>query len=508
MTTPPQKLPSALRLRRIGIDTYQQSVVYMHEDCSVCRAEGFEAQSRVQVHSEGGASIVALLNVMTGDWWNQHQAGLSEAAWHRLGAVEGTVLQFSHAPPAASASDLRAKVFGAALDRSQYGRLLRDAVNGRLSDIELAAFVTACAGDRLDFDETIALSQAMVEIGERIEWQHAPVLDKHCVGGLPGNRTTPIVVAIVAALGHWIPKTSSRAITSPAGTADVMGTMTEIELGIPAMRRVVEAQGGCLVWGGGAELSPADDVLIRIERTLDFDSDAQLTASVLSKKVAAGATHVLIDIPVGATAKVRSAEAANALAARLHAVGSALGLAVHIHLSDGSGPVGRGLGPALEANDVLAVLRGDTGAPADLRDRALDVAAAVVEMAPSTPAGQGRALAVATLTGGLAWAKFQAICEAQGGLREPPRARFQQPVFADRDAALASIDNRRLARLAKLAGAPRAAAAGLEMHVQMGTQVKRGDPILTLHTEAKGEMDYALAYYAQQADLLGWEARL
>ena len=189
----------------------------------------------------------------------------------------------------------------------------------------------------------------------------------------------------------------------------------------------------------------------------------------------------------------------------MQAVGTVLGLQVAVHRSDGSRPVGRGLGPALEARDVLAVLRGDADAPEDLRDRALRIAAAVLEMAPSTPPGQGLALALAALKDGRAWVKFQAICEAQGGLREPTLARFRQPVLAEREAVLVGIDNRRLARLAKLAGAPRAVAARLELHVQPGARVARGDPLLTLNAEARGELDYALAYYAEHADLMQWE---
>src|SRR5690606_33271524 len=168
---------------------------------------------------------------------------------------------------------------------------------------------------------------------------HLPVMDKHCVGGLPGNRTTPIVVAIVTACGLVMPKTSSRAITSPAGTADTMEVMAPVELNLTQMRRVVEQEGGCIAWGGSVSLSPADDVLIRVERALDLDSEGQMVASVLSKKVAAGSSHVLLDIPVGATAKVRSHAFGERLAEQLISTGTQLGLQVQTLLSDGSQPV-------------------------------------------------------------------------------------------------------------------------------------------------------------------------
>jgi thymidine phosphorylase len=301
-------------------------------------------------------------------------------------------------------------------------------------------------------------------------------------------------VAIVAAAGFTIPKTSSRAITSPAGTADTMETLCPVDLDVAAMRRVVEREGGCVVWGGAMRLSPVDDLLIRVEKPLDIDSDGQLVASILSKKAAAGATHVLLDLPVGPTSKVRSPEAAAVLTHDLVEVGRAMGLTVRTILTDGRQPVGRGVGPALEALDVLAVLRGDAEAAPDLQARALLVAGGVLELAPGTPAGSGQRIAAEILADGRAWRKFQAICEAQGGLRVPPSAPHRRDLIAQRAGRVIAIDNRRLARVAKLAGAPRAPAAGLVFHAPLGTTVASGQPLYTLHAEAPGELAYALAY--------------
>lgn len=494
-----------LRVVRAGIDTYQQPVVYMHRDCPVCRSEGFAALTRVRMQV-GTQHVIATLNVVTGDHLAVDEVALSDAAWQAVTPEAGAYATFQHPEPAASAGALRAKVFGARLDDADCLALMRDTAANRLSDIELAAFVTACAGERLDHGETIALTRAMVAVGERLDWGGGPVLDKHCVGGLPGNRTTPIVVAIIAALGHRIPKTSSRAITSPAGTADTMEVMAPVALDLAAMRRVVEREGGCIVWGGNVRLSPADDVLIRVERPLDFDSDGQLVASVLSKKVAAGASHVLIDMPVGPTAKVRSDVAAQALAARLTATGSAMGLKLAVLRTDGRQPVGIGIGPALEARDVLAVLRGAPDAPADLRARALAVTGALLELALGTPPGQGLALATQALDSGRAWAKFLAICEAQGGFSEPGEAPFLAPVLAPRAGRIAAIDNRRLAKVAKLAGAPGAALAGVVCTVRIGDAVTAGQPLYTVHAQSPGERDYALAYAHAHPDILSLEA--
>ena len=355
---------NVLRLRQLGIDTYQEPVIYMSRECPVCLSEGWQAQTRLRV-AHGTHVIVATLNVVTSELLAPDEASLSDVAWRLLGALPGDAVVVSPLPPLESLGAVRAKVYGHALSAPALAGIVRDVAENHYSAIELAAFVTACAGDRLDEAETIALTRAMIDVGERLDWPRAPVVDKHSVGGLPGNRTTMLVVPIVASCGLLMPKTSSRAITSPAGTADAMETVAPVDLSLSAMRRVVEQEGGCIVWGGAVRLSPADDVIIRVERPLDLDSEGQLVASVLSKKAAAGSTHVVIDIPVGPTAKVRSAEAARRLGDRLVRVGDAVGLVVDIMPGDGTQPIGRGIGPALEARDVLAVLQNDAEAPAE-----------------------------------------------------------------------------------------------------------------------------------------------
>jgi thymidine phosphorylase len=486
--------------RRMGIDTYRQPVVFMRSDCLVCRSEGFEALTRVNVQGPRG-SIVATLNVVTTDLLAHGEAGLSEEAWTRLEVESGEALRLSHAPLIHSFGHVRAKMYGHRIDLDGFRAVVGDIDAGLYPDVHISSFLTACSGNNLDTGEISALAQAMIAVGERLQWSPGVVVDKHCIGGLPGNRTTPIVVAIAAAAGLRIPKTSSRAITSPAGTADVMETMTRVDLDLDEMRDVVERHGGCLAWGGSVGLCPVDDLLIRVERALDVDSEGQLVASVLSKKAAAGSTHVLIDIPWGPTAKVRSVGSASALARDLREVGRSVGLVVTTMLTDGTQPVGRGVGPALEAHDVLAVLRGETDAPRDLRLRALALASRLLEIGGVASDGAGAPRAEQILESGAAWESFRAICEAQGGFREPGRASFTQPIGAQRDGVVTSIDNRRLARVAKLAGAPTDPVAGLELHVAVGAMVERDQPLFTLHSDSTGERDYALQYLRTETDI-------
>ena len=501
MSKNPQPRLLTLTARQMGIDTHQELTIYLHRDSHVCHSEGFSALSRVRIDT-ASHSCIATLHIVQGELLNPFEIGFSDSAWRQMALEDGDQVGVSHPKPLASLSSLRAKVFGHRLDSEQIAGIVSDIAAGRYADVHLAAFITACADNQLDTGEITALTRAMVDCGSRLNWHSPVVVDKHCVGGLPGNRTTPIVVSILTSLGLTMPKTSSRAITSPAGTADTMETLTNVSLNLEQIQQVVRQQGGCLAWGGSVRLSPADDLLIRVERALDIDSEGQLIASVLSKKIAAGATHVLIDIPVGPTAKVRDKQSAERLAQLFRDVANALGLSLRILFSDGSQPVGRGIGPALEAKDILAVLQNRDDAPDDLKQRAITVAAEILQMSGHGDAEQARSQARSALEHGDAWRRFQAICQAQGGLRQPPQARYRYNLQAESDGCLSRIDNRLLSQLAKLAGAPADQAAGIVVYKKLGETVSRGETLLTLHAQSPGELDYAVEFLNAHPQLI------
>lgn len=483
----------SLNVVRLGIDTYKEAVIYIREDSYICQAEGFEAQARVRVRFRD-TYIIATLNTIKSDLLDSGQAGLSEYAFQLLEVKEGEEVHISHPEPLSSLVHIRSKIYGHELTEDNFDEIVHDIIAGRLSDIHISSFLAACAGNRLSKKEILNLTRAMIMVGARIAWKSQLVVDKHCVGGLPGNETSLIIVPIIAAYGLTIPKTSSRAITSAAGTADTMETLAPVNLNTAQMQAVVEKENGCLVWGGSVLLSPADDIIIRVERALDIDGVGQLVASVLSKKVAAGSNHVLIDVPIGPTAKVRDQQKAELIKECLKAVGERIGLEVMVVYTDGSQPIGYGIGPALSARDVLAVLQNKKNAPKDLRDKSLDLAGHILEFSARVEPGAGRQIAEQLLKNGQAWKKFQAICEAQGGMREPTTAPYTHVCVAATKGKVQQIDNRRIARVGKLAGAPVAKAAGVDLHVKVGTKVEAKQPLFTVHAESRGELEYALSF--------------
>ncbi|MBI2271941.1 MAG: thymidine phosphorylase family protein [Bacteroidetes bacterium] len=482
-----------LSVKDIGIDTYRENTIYMRADCHICKSEGFKALTRVVVNFNG-KSIIATINVVYSEIIHHNEAGLSKEAMKRLEVKDNDEVIITHLDHIESLSRVRAKIYGKELDENSFHEIISDIVAGRYSNIELSAFVSSCADDNLSVNEIISLTKAMINTGEKISWNKSMVLDKHCVGGLPGNRTTPIVVSIVAAAGLMIPKTSSKAITSPAGTADVMDAITRVDLTIEEMRKVVEKENGCFVGGGSMQLSPADDILISVERALDIDSEGQMIASVLSKKMAAGSTHVLIDIPVGKTAKVRSNEEALHLQYYFKAVGEAIGLTVNVLITDGSQPVGKGIGPALEAMEILSVLRNETSCPKDLKERSLILAGELLSMSGKFEQGKEKQIAKEILESGRALEKFLSICNTQGGFTEPRAGQYRFDVLSEKNGIVTEIDNRKLARIAKLAGAPKSPGAGVLFNAPLDMKISKGDFLFSIYSDAKGQLEYAIEY--------------
>ncbi len=491
-----------LTLRKLGIDSYTENIVYMRFDCPLCLSEGFKAETRVVVRS-GEKSIIATLNVVTSELLYPNEASLSDIGFMRLGATDGDSVQITHLEPIESLASVRSKIYGNELGADAYFSIIHDISSGKYSDIQLSAFVTACSGEgRMKSEEIVSLTRAMISTGEIIKWPEKIIADKHCIGGIPGNRTTPIVVPIIASAGLCIPKTSSRAITSPAGTADVMEVMTKVDLGIEEMQKVVAMEGGCLAWGGAVKLSPADDILIQVERALNVDSEAQLIASVLSKKAAAGATHAVIDIPVGPTAKVRTWESAQLLKKEFENVGIAIDINLKVVFTDGSQPIGRGIGPSLEAMDILSVLRNESNVPQDLRKKSIEIAAEILELTGKALPGKGHVLAEELLHTGKAYQKFIAICNAQGYFNEPVFAPFSNDLISEKTGTVTMINNRILSLAAKLAGAPLDKEAGIVFNVHLGVKVHKGDSILRLYSSSEGTLKYAFDYLNKHPEFL------
>ena len=487
------------RLRHLPLDTLREHVIVIHQDAVRNGNLGLHPLDRARVfgidrQTGRQREITGVLNVCSDGLLEADEIGLSEEAFHDLGLPDGAEVNASFAVAPPSVDLVRAKLRGKHLRRADFDAILADVAARRYSRIELSMFVLGCAFENFDLSELTDYTLAMIATGEQLTFGPSIVADKHCIGGVPGNRTTMILVPILAELGLKIPKTSSRAVTSPAGTGDTMAVLADVALSPERLYRVVEEVGGCIAWGGALELAPADDILITVERPMEIDTETQMVASILAKKKTAGATHVLIDIPVGSSAKVKTPEAAEHLSRLFMAVAERIGLRLEIATTPALGPIGYGIGPRLEALDVLSVLRCEPRAPADLRERSLMLAGRVLEMTGVAPASRGYEAARRTLDSGAALKRFDRIVEAQGRREMPPVAPLRRDVAAAQAGRIAQIDCWQISRIAKRAGAPSNAPAGVKLYKSVGDTVMRGEPIFEIHAESDSQLQAALEY--------------
>lgn len=478
-------------IRRVPIDTYPENTAFMLRDGDGYSPEQYQALRKIRVFSKD-REILATLNIADDESLvARGEIGLGQQAFRRLQCAEGTEVAVEQARPPTSLEFVRRKIDGDTLSAGEISAIVRDIAAHLYSPMEIGAFVVACAGF-MSTQETLSLTRSMIDVGNRLRWNAPLVVDKHCIGGIPGNRTSMIVVPIVAAHGLICPKTSSRAIISPAGTADTMQVVANVDLTEQRMREIVAAEGAFLAWGGRVNLSPADDVLISVERPLRIDTYEQMVASILSKKAAAGSTHLVIDIPVGPTAKVRSQADAVRLRKLFEYVSRHLGLVTTIVLTDGSQPVGRGVGPVLEARDVMAVLRNEEDAPADLREHAVVLAGHMLEFDPALEGGRGYARALELLASGAALAAMERMIEAQGRRAEPPEVGHRHfDVVTPHPGVVRQIDCQRIARIARLAGAPMDEGAGIDLYCKVGAHLRAGETLYRIYANSETGLAFA-----------------
>lgn len=477
-----------LVLRRAPLRMTGDGLALLDETAWPVAARQLAGAAAVDV-AGGGRRVRARLALLEkGALLGRGEIALSDGLFERLGLPEGSPVTVHRARRATSRDILRKKVAGERLDAGEVERVVRELVEGRYSEAEVAGFLVAAA-QNLDLEEVIALTRVRADLGERLRWDAPLVADKHSMGGIPGSRITMIAVPIVAAHGLIVPKTSSRAITSAAGTADVMECAARVDLTRAELKRTVETAGAAIIWNGRISQSPLDDVMNAINRPLGIRSASLDVSSILSKKLLAGATHVVIDIPTGPAAKLRTPGDAARLKRLFEAVGAGVGLHVEARVTDGSVPIGRAVGPALELGDVEAVLARRPDASAPLREKALTFAAVMLEWDPRVAPGTGRAIAEEILDSGAAQATFEAIAAAQGRRERIAPGLFVRRILAPRSGSVRAIDGFAVAGLARAAGAPYDKGAGGRVLVTVGDAVREGMPLIEVVASSQEGID-------------------
>ncbi len=459
--------------------------------------------SRIGAHAGGkirlmiGDKSLSCTVLITKTLVNEGYIGIDRATAKNLGVEDGDTVGVRSIGLPRSFSIIRKKLHGQKLSSEEIRIVVREVVDGTLTDGQIAAFLIGQIMHGMSLDELEALTRAMVDTGTKIEFEE-PVYDEHSVGGVPGNSKVALVaVPTIAAAGVLIPKTSSRAITSPAGTADTMEVLARVALTPEEIKEIARKVRATLAWGGALNMAPADDIFVKVESTIGIDPQYQMVASILAKKLAMDVSYVTIDIPVGPKAKVRSTRHAEELATYFITLGKRLGIKVRCLLTNGSVPIGTSVGPALEAKEALEVLYGKKPLEGNFVEKALIIAASVLEEAGKAERGAGVQVARRILESGKALEKMKQIIEAQGGdpnvkPEDVPVGSKHVTVYAEKSGRITSIDNAAVTLVARTAGAPHDKGAGIKFHVTIGQRVKQGDPLFTIYAESSTKLEQAL----------------
>ena len=291
-----------------------------------------------------------------------------------------------------------------------------------------------------------------------------------------------VVIPIIASLGIRIPKTSSRSISSPSGTADTMEVLAEVDLNQEKLEKIIKEENGFIAWGGGCNLAASDDELIRVRRKLGLDPQGLVLASVMAKKYAAGASHVLIDIPYGKYAKLTTLQKAEELKEKFEKIAKELKLKLKVVITKGNQTIGRGIGPRLEALDVLKVLKNEKDAPKDLLEKSLVLAGEILEMIGKAKINEGYKIAKKQIENQKAYQKFQQIIDAQGGKKLINEAKYKIEIKSWADGKIKEFNIKTISKIAKLAGSPKSPNSGMEVLVKLKEKVKKDQTLYIIHT--------------------------
>ncbi len=470
-----------LKVKKLDIETGQSMIALLNTNEAY--HYGIKAGDKIKIFWNG-KSITVEANT-TKSRVRPGQIGFYRDIWSKKKVADDTIVKVEFQERAKSIQAIQKRLNGERLNYREVYNIMSDIVQDRLTRTQITYFVASGFLNKYSDEELYFLTKAMAETGDMIKFKGI-VADKHSIGGLAGNRTSMIVIPIVASLGITIPKTSSRAITSPAGTADTMEVLAKVTFSTQRIKQMVHKNRACLVWGGGLNLAPADDKILNVSYSISMEPLDKAVVSIMAKKVAAGVTHLIIDMPVGKSTKIPDTKTANYLESKFLYIAKRFNIKTKVIRTHSEDPVGFGVGPALEARDVLRVLQQKDERPGDLENKSLHLAGELLELVGRAKKGEGSKLAWTALESGSAWKKMQTIIKEQGGNPniEPNSivlSAHKKYINAGNSGVINFVDNKAITTLCRILGAPSEKLAGIYLNKEFGQKVKKGERLFTMY---------------------------
>ena len=476
-----------LKVKKIDVETGGIPIVSLNK--KQANELDIHPMDRVELEYKGKKTIVAVdiseLTIKYGE------IGIFEDVSEKINVKNGEDINIKLVGKPDSVQYIRMKMDKEELTKEQTYSIIRDVVNNKLTDVELAAFVSACYISGMSLEETEYLTRAIVDTGGVLKLKTKPILDKHSIGGVPGNRVTMVLVPTIASMGYTIPKTSSRSITSPSGTADTMEVLANVSFSIEELKGIIKKVGGFIVWGGAINLAAADDKLIRIRHPLSLDPEGMMLASIVAKKAAVSSTDIVFDLPIGNEAKLHSLGEGRHLEYMFHRLASRFNMKIDTVITDGSQPIGNGIGPALEARDILYLLQDKRKKPVDLLKKS---ALLIKHLLWLVGKKQTEDEIIRYIKRGKPYKKMKQIIKAQGGdPKIKPEdigvGKYTLDYKAERSGRIDYISNLAIEKIARTAGAPNDKEAGMYIHKKIGDKVRYGQKIFTVYSNSEMRLD-------------------
>lgn len=479
-----------LTLKHLPINSFNENIAYLHKDCAAYKLDDIKFLTKIEIHG-GAKPIYAFLQIVDDEKLvSPEELALNSEAFEQIGLPEGANINLALTPAPPSVSSIKRKIAGNILTSAEYNAIINDIASKRYSNMDIASFLVA-SGSFMTPPEVLSLTEAL--IGNRVmKWDNESiVVDHHCLGGIPGNKTDLIITAIVSAYGLPIPKTASRSLSSCAGVADTMNVLTNVDFDESSLKKLVEENRGALVCHSNLKIAEANKLITSVERQIGITQQQHLVSSILAIKIAMGITHVVIDIPVGPSSRIKSTQDAMRLRKLIEYVGDQMGIDADAVITDGSEPIGNGIGAVLEARDVMKILRNKEDAPQDLREKSLFLAGRIIDFDPKLRGGQGYFVAKELLTSGKALESMNKIIHAQGKAPQPKLGHLTRDIVSKKSGVVEAIDNARINRIGVLAGASQNPGAGLDLLKKVGDSVEQGEPLFRVHSMNSTEFGYA-----------------
>ncbi len=479
-----------LSLKHIAINSFNENIAYLHKDCDAYKVDDINSITKVEIHG-GATPLFAFLEVVDDNSIvSPNELGLNTEAFKRLNLPEGANITLSLAGAAPSMTSIRRKIAGNILSAGEYNGIIKDIVAKRYSNMDIASFLVA-SGSFMTTAEVLSLTESLIG-DEILHWDNENiVVDHHSLGGVPANKTDIIITAIVSAYGLPIPKTASRSLTSCAGVADTFAVLANVNIDEDKLRQLIKENRGAIVDYNNLAISTANKIIASVERSIGITQQQHIIASILAIKLAAGVTHLVLDIPVGATSRIKSTAEAMRLRKLVEYVGDMLNIEIDAVITDGSEPIGNGIGAVLEARDVMKILRNKEDAPQDLLEKSLFLAGRILEFDPKLRGGQGYHVAKEILTSGRALEAINRIIYAQGKAPQAQLGHLTRDIVAAKAGVIESIDNQRITRIGILAGAAQYSGAGLDLLKKVGDTVEQGETLYRIHSVSTNDFAFA-----------------